>query len=77
MSSLMRSRAAYFEPATGFNSDDKLTVAILTAIVPPSTLLDDVRKYMHDKRYLRLMDHVMIPSCKSLKDLPALHRSSS
>ena len=50
----------------------------LTVSVPSSTLLDDVRKtYAEDKDLLRLMDHLVNPSRKSLNDLSALYRSSS
>ena len=41
-------------------------------------LLDDVRKACaEDKDLLRLMDHLVNPTCKSLKGLSALYRSSS
>ena len=60
------------------NSEGKPTVATLVASIPSSSLLDDIRKaYAEDKDLLRLMDHLVSPSRKSLKDLPALYRSSS
>ena len=72
------SRRTDFEPGAQSNSEEKFTVAILTVSIPSSTLLDDVRKaYAEDKDLLRLMDHLVNPSRKSLNDLSALYRSSS
>ena len=72
------SRRPDFEPATQTNSEDNLTVATLTVSVPSSSLLDNVRQtYAEDKDLLRLMDRLVNPAAKSLKDLPALYRSSS
>ena len=72
------SRRPDFEPGAQSNSEVDTTVAILTVSVPSSTLLDDVRKaYAEDKDLLRLMDHLVNPTRKSLKDLSALYRSSS
>ena len=72
------SRRPDFEPGAQSNSEVDTTVAILTVSVPSSTLLDDVRKaYAEDKDLLRLMDHLVTTYCKSLKDLPALYRSSA
>ena len=40
-------------------------------------MLDDIKKaYAEYKAPLRLMDHLVTPSRKSLKDLPALYQSS-
>ena len=67
-----------FEPGAQNNSEEKPPVAILTVSVPSSTLLDDIRKaYSEDKDLLQLIDHLVTPSRKSLKDVPALYRSSS
>ena len=72
------SRRPDFESAAHPNSETGLTVATLGVSVPSSTLLDDIRKaYAEDKDILRLMDHLVDPSRKSLKDLMALYRSSS
>ena len=72
------SRRPDLEPATQSNSGINPTVLILTTSVLSSTLLDDIKKaYAEDKDLLRLMDHLNDPSIKSLKDLPALYRSSS
>ena len=71
------SRQLDFEPGAQSNSEENPTVATLTFSVPSSTLLDDVRKaYAEDKDLLRLMDHLVNPTRKSLKDLSALYRSS-
>ena len=72
------SRRPDFEPDAQPNSEDKPTVATLSVSVPSSSLLDDVRTaYAEDKDLLRLMDHLVNPSSKSLKDLPAFYRSAS
>ena len=79
MSSLMRFRGDPISSrARNPTIEEKPTVAILTVSVPSSTLLDDVRKaYAEDKDLLQLMDHLVNPTRKSLKDLSALYRSSS
>ena len=72
------SRRPDFEPGAQSNSEENPTVATLTVSVPSSTLLEDVRKaYAEVKDLLRLMDHLVNPTRKSLKDLSALYRSSS
>ena len=71
------SRRPDFESATQSNSGVDTTVATLVISVPSSTLLDDIRKaYSEDKDLLQLMDHLVTPSRKSLKDLPDLYRSA-
>ena len=73
----MISRRPDFDPAAQVNSGSKLTVATITVSVPLSPLLDDVRKaYADDKDFLRLMDHLVNQSRKSLENLSALYRSS-
>ena len=77
MSSLTRFRGDPISSRAS-NSEENPTVAILTVSVPSSTLLDDVRKaYAGDKDLLRLMDHLVNPTRKLLKDLSAFYRSSS
>ena len=72
------SRRPGFEPGAHSNSEDKPTVATLSVSDPSSSLLDDVRKAsVEDKDLQRLMDHLVNPSGKSLKDLPALYRPFS
>ena len=72
------SRRPDFESAAQSNSGVDTTVALLVTSVPSSTLLDDIKKtYAEDKALLRLMDHLVTPSRKSLKDIPALYRSSA
>ena len=72
------SRRPDFELAAQSNSGVETTVATLVTTVPSSTLLDDIKKaYLEDKNLLRLTDHLVTPSRKSLKDLPAFYRSSA
>ena len=72
------SRRPDFESAAQSNSGVDTTVATLFTSVPSSTLLDDINKaWAEDKAILRLMDHLVTPSRKSLKYLPALYRSSA
>ena len=69
------SRRPYFESDAQINSEDRPTVATLIVSVPSSSLLDDVRKdSAEDKDILRLVDHLVNRTRKSLKDLPALYR---
>ena len=59
------------------SSETSLTVATFTASVLSSTFMDYIKKsYTEDKDLLRVMDHLMNPFNKSLKDLPALYRLS-
>ena len=72
------SRRPDFESAAQYNSGVDTTVATLVTSVPSSTLLDDIKKaYAEDEAILRLMDHLVTPSRKSIKDLLALYRSSA
>ena len=67
-----------FKSAAQSNSGVDTTVATLVTSVPSSTLLDDIKKaYAGDEAILRLMDHLVTPSRKSLRALPALYRSSA
>ena len=72
------SRRPNFESGAQFNSEGMLTVAKLSASVPSSSLLDDVRKaYAEDGDLQLLMDHLLNPSRNLLKDLSVctdLHR---
>ena len=68
------SRRPDFESAAQSNSEVDTTVETLVTSVPSSTLLGDIKKaYADDKALLRLMDHLVTPSRKSLKDLSALY----
>ena len=68
------SRRPNFEPCAQSNTEDKPTVATLTVRVPSTTLVDDVGKtYAEDNELMRLMDHLVKPTRKSLKDLMALY----
>ena len=72
------SRRPDFESAAQSNSEADTTVATLVASVASSTLLDDIKKaYAEDRALLRLMNHLVTPSRKYLKDLTALYRSSA
>ena len=72
------SRRPDFESDAQCTSEDKPTFLTLTVSVPSSSLADDVQKaYAEDNDLLLLMDHLVNPSSKSLRDLPALYRSSS
>ena len=67
-----------FEPTAHSNSEINPSVSTLVASVPSSTLLYDVIKsYAGDKDLLRLMDHFIDTSRKSVEDVPALYRFSS
>ena len=70
----MRSRAGPISSrASVISSDDNSSAAKLTISFPSSALLDDVRKaYVEDKELLRLKGHLVNPTSRSLKDLPAL-----
>ena len=62
------SRRPDFESAAQPNSGSGPTVTTLGASVPLPTLVDDIKKsYAEDKALLRLMDHLLNPSRKSLK----------
>ena len=72
------SRRSDLELDAQIKSEDNLIVSTLTISIPSLPLLDDVRKaYAEDKDILRLMDHLVNPTRKSLKGLRALYRSSS
>ena len=72
------SRRPDFDSAAQSNSGVDTTVATLVTSVPSSTMLDDIKRaYAEDRALLRLMDHLVTPSRKPLKDLPALYRSSA
>ena len=72
------SRRPDFESDTQINSGNNPTISTLTVSVQSSSLLDDVRNaYAEDDDLLRLMDHLVNSSRKSLKDLSALSQSSS
>ena len=67
-----------FESAAQSNSGVDTTVATLVTGVPSPTFIDGITEaYAEDKALLRLMDHLVTPSRKSLKDLPAFYRSSA
>ena len=78
MSSLMRFRA---DPISSRTRNPLVRITPLfqhLQSVFHSSLLDDVRKaYAEDTDFLLLMDHLVNPTRKSLKDLPALYQSSS
>ena len=72
------SRRPDFESAAQSNSGVNTTKATLVTSVPSLKMLDDIKKvYTEDKAFLRRMDHLATRSRKSLKDLPALYRSSA
>ena len=72
------SRRPDFDSAAQSNSGVDTTVATLVTSVPSSTMLDDIKRaYAEDRALLRLMDHLVTPYRKPLKDLPALYRSSA
>ena len=68
------SRRPNFELAAQTNSGVNPTVVILIASVLSSIPADDIKNaYVEAKALLRLMDHLVNPSRKSLKDLPSLY----
>ena len=69
------SRRPDFEPAAQPDTGP-ITVAVLTSSVPPSALLEEIRK-AYDPAMVRLMEHLSRPSRQSLKRLPPVYRPST